>query len=140
MDAERIAKGLEKSRLIKPGQWIACCPAHDDKTPSLTIKQEGDKVLLHCFAQCSKPSVLSALIGRGLWYETGKKGYEVERPRYCEDQLERCKWFCLVWNSQVRNDKVPSKSETEQKDRCLLILKKFSPFLYEYVKRDFYEV
>ena len=44
------------------GQWIARCPAHEDKTPSLAIRENPDgRILLHCFAGCPVDSVLSAL-------------------------------------------------------------------------------
>ena len=45
-----------------PGKWVACCPAHDDRSPSLSIKLESDgKVLLHCFGGCQTDDVLGAV-------------------------------------------------------------------------------
>lgn len=42
--------------------YLACCPAHDDKSPSLTIAERDDgRVLLHCFAGCSADEVLGAV-------------------------------------------------------------------------------
>lgn len=42
--------------------YIACCPAHDDKSPSLAIAEKEDgRVLLHCFAGCSANDVLGAV-------------------------------------------------------------------------------
>lgn len=42
--------------------WIALCPAHEDKKPSLSISEsEGGKVLTHCHAGCSSEQVWSAL-------------------------------------------------------------------------------
>ncbi len=49
------------------GQWIAHCPAHDDKKSSLSITEKDGKVLLHCHAGCSQEAVISALKARGLW-------------------------------------------------------------------------
>jgi hypothetical protein len=43
------------------GSWTACCPAHDDKSPSLAIKDDGGKVLVHCFGGCSVEAVLGAV-------------------------------------------------------------------------------
>lgn len=43
--------------------WIAKCPAHDDKTPSLSIsigREKPDLILIHCFAGCTLDSVLRA--------------------------------------------------------------------------------
>ena len=44
------------------GKYVACCPAHDDKSPSLVIKDCDDgKVLIHCFAGCETADVLSTV-------------------------------------------------------------------------------
>lgn len=44
------------------GSWTACCPAHNDKGPSLAIRENDDgRVLIHCFAGCETLSVLQAL-------------------------------------------------------------------------------
>lgn len=48
--------------------WLARCPAHDDRTPSLTIGQGRDgQVLLHCFAGCDYKEIIDALHVGGLW-------------------------------------------------------------------------
>ena len=42
--------------------WMACCPAHDDHNPSLSVSAGNDgRVLLNCFSGCSTKSVLAAL-------------------------------------------------------------------------------
>jgi DNA primase len=41
--------------------WYAKCPAHDDKSPSLSIRETGDTILIHCFAGCSAEDVLAAV-------------------------------------------------------------------------------
>ena len=44
------------------GSWTACCPAHNDKGPSLAIRETEDgRVLLHCFAGCETLNVVQAL-------------------------------------------------------------------------------
>jgi predicted protein tyrosine phosphatase len=43
-------------------RWMACCPAHPDKTASLSIKDLPDgRMLLHCFAGCEPDAVLAAI-------------------------------------------------------------------------------
>lgn len=37
------------------------CPCHDDKTASLTITQDRDKILLHCHAGCNTQSIMAAV-------------------------------------------------------------------------------
>lgn len=42
--------------------WAACCPAHEDRSPSLSVKVTDDgRTLLHCFGGCSTDAVLAAL-------------------------------------------------------------------------------
>lgn len=42
--------------------WKALCPAHEDRNPSLSIAvAEDGKILIHCFAGCDTPDVLSKL-------------------------------------------------------------------------------
>ena len=50
--------------------WIACCPAHDDRNPSLSISEGDDgRPLMHCFAGCPQDAVIEALRQRGAWPE-----------------------------------------------------------------------
>jgi hypothetical protein len=43
------------------GRFIAKCPAHNDRSPSLAITQVDEKILLHCFAGCAVGDVLAAV-------------------------------------------------------------------------------
>lgn len=43
------------------GRWMARCPAHEDRSPSLTVRLVDDgRILLHCFAGCSAVDVIGA--------------------------------------------------------------------------------
>jgi len=49
-------------RQRQPGQYSACCSAHDDKGPSLSIREGTDgAVLIHCFAGCSPYEILASI-------------------------------------------------------------------------------
>ncbi len=62
MSADALLSHLERVRQRGPGQWSARCPAHDDKGPSLSIKELPDgRVLLKCFAGCEADEVVGAL-------------------------------------------------------------------------------
>ncbi len=55
---------LQKLGAVNPqrdGSWIARCPAHDDREPSLHISLSGEHILLHCFAGCRVEDICSAL-------------------------------------------------------------------------------
>ena len=43
------------------------CPCHPDDKPSLSVKEEGGKVLLRCHGGCSNAEVIAALQARDLW-------------------------------------------------------------------------
>ena len=52
------------------GKWsgtrgMACCPAHDDRTPSLGVTLGRTAILFHCFAGCDQQAVLAALAREG---------------------------------------------------------------------------
>ena len=43
-------------------RWLARCPAHDDRSPSLSIRECDDgRSLIHCFAGCETEDVLAAV-------------------------------------------------------------------------------
>lgn len=57
-----VLQRLDKVKANGAGKWKACCPAHDDKDPSLSIREAGDgKVLLHCWAGCDTDSIVAAI-------------------------------------------------------------------------------
>ncbi len=72
MLAESIAEALGGQR--GGDGWTARCPAHDDRTPSLSIRAAHDgKVLVHCHAGCDQKCVIAALRAHGLWGENPRR-------------------------------------------------------------------
>ncbi|WP_297477415.1 hypothetical protein [Ferrovum sp.] len=62
MNAVMLLSRLEGVKETGPGRWVAKCPAHDDTSPSLSIRELGDgRILLHCFAGCAATDVLAAI-------------------------------------------------------------------------------
>lgn len=53
---------LSRLKKVKPtgeNRWVACCPAHADKNPSMTIRYLDDgRILLHCFAGCDPGTII----------------------------------------------------------------------------------
>lgn len=94
---ETVLAGLQGVRKSGNG-YVACCPAHQDKRPSLYVSEDGGRVLVYCYAGCKQDEVIDALKSRGAWPsgqsqstnsflvaeypyqdETGKLLYTIER-------------------------------------------------------------
>jgi len=58
---EILLSRLDKVRRLGEGRYQAICPAHDDKSPSLSINCQGDVILFHCHAGCYPDEILKAL-------------------------------------------------------------------------------
>jgi hypothetical protein len=62
VSAATLLDRLERVRQTAPSRWLARCPAHEDKSPSLSIRELDDgRVLLHCFGGCEVGDVLAAV-------------------------------------------------------------------------------
>jgi hypothetical protein len=60
--AAKLLDRLERVKPTGPGRWLACCPAHEDRAPSLSIRELDDgRVLVNCFAGCGAVDVLDSL-------------------------------------------------------------------------------
>lgn len=59
---DKILSRLDKVKAKGPSKWEACCPAHKDKHPSLSIKECDDGiVLLKCWAGCTATDITTAI-------------------------------------------------------------------------------
>ena len=97
---------LEKVKGSK-GRWTACCPAHNDKNPSLAITQTDDgRILLKCFGGCSAQQVVEA-VGMDLtdlfpndnnirYLKEQHFNKPVRRPFYATDLLKIIQFEALI--------------------------------------------
>ncbi|WP_020561788.1 CHC2 zinc finger domain-containing protein [Methylosarcina fibrata] len=58
---EKLTTRLSGVKRTGQGRYIARCPAHADKSPSLTVTEKDGRVLFHCFAGCAPADVLAAV-------------------------------------------------------------------------------
>lgn len=62
MDIGEILAKLRRVRQSGPDRWTACCPAHQDRSPSLALRLLPDgRILLHDFGGCDIESITAAL-------------------------------------------------------------------------------
>src|SRR3546814_2018207 len=94
MSARGITKALN-------GRWcgsygLARCPAHDDRTPSLSLSDGDDGTLLVCcHAGCDSADVLRKLRDRGLLDDIQSRPRPVTRPR--ENSVDRSAAALSIW-------------------------------------------
>jgi hypothetical protein len=59
---DALLSRLDGVRQTGHGRWIALCPAHEDHSPSLSVREMPDgRILLHDFAGCDTEEVLAAV-------------------------------------------------------------------------------
>jgi len=113
MTAETIAKAL---RGRKAGaNWMARCPAHDDREPSLSISTGNDgTVLVRCHAGCDQRDVIAALRRYGVWEITRKAAGRLSRNRQHQvsdrpnaDGLKRTAAALTIWQESLPAEGTP---------------------------------
>ena len=57
---DRVLARLQAVRSSGAGR-MALCPAHADKSPSLSVREDNGRILLHCFAGCSVEAICAAI-------------------------------------------------------------------------------
>jgi hypothetical protein len=98
----RIAKEL-KGRATG-NRAMVCCPAHNDRSPSLSVAQIAPNMLLvHCHAGCPQEAVVSAMKHLGLWPDVDPraKGRPVIRPeqQLTGEEIQKQIAAREIWNS-----------------------------------------
>lgn len=93
---DRLLSRLECVKQTGPDRWIARCPAHDDRHPSLSVRETGDGTLLvRCWAGCSAAEVVhsASLTLRDLFPTTTAdhhRGPLPKRSRWDRADVWRC--------------------------------------------------
>ena len=95
LDLNQILSRLDKVRQHQKGRYMALCPAHEDRSRSLSLTQAEDgRILMHCFAGCHIEDVCSSidLELKDLFPSTEQQNYSTipdwKRQRY-QDALVR---------------------------------------------------
>ena len=102
MSAEAIAKALGGHRAGR--DWMAKCPAHADRTPSLAIREGRDgKILVRCHAGCAQWEVISVLKDRGIWTPGGRVSPIVPTVRDdgVDSNRDRSALALKIWDQSV---------------------------------------
>ena len=100
------------------GKWMALCPAHKDRSPSLAINETDDRLLLHCFAGCETKYVAAAvgLDMSDLFHQklTSIRLTEGKRKRY-EEVLQSERILVAVIDSAEKNERSLTAQERNRR-------------------------
>jgi hypothetical protein len=95
MRAEVIVSLLNAKRV--GSCWMARCPAHDDRTPSLSIRAGSNgSAILKCFGGCDRAAILAQLDGHAVADRRGRGG-----PAADQSDTERTAIALRVWADAV---------------------------------------
>lgn len=62
MALQEFLSTLQQVKKTGPARYIALCPSHQDRRPSLTITEKDDgMVLIRCWAGCGAADILAAV-------------------------------------------------------------------------------
>jgi putative DNA primase/helicase len=80
LTAGEIAQALGGKR-AGSNSFVARCPAHEDRTPSLSLTDSDGLTLWRCHAGCSQRDVRDALVAKGLWPRPGEAAEPARRVK-----------------------------------------------------------
>ena len=59
---KEILSRLQQVKKTGQDRYMACCPAHNDKSPSLSLRQKRNgNILINCFAGCSAEDIMFSI-------------------------------------------------------------------------------
>lgn len=108
-------------------RWMACCPAHDDKTPSLALQAlPSGQILLRCFSGCEAIDVVQG-VGLSLadlfpegglkhyrgWQQL-EKTYNAKKEDSNKDSVLRSKLILEMCNAMRRDGQRLSPQELQR--------------------------
>jgi len=106
MNAESIGKALGGHKV--GSNWMAHCPAHDDREPSLSIRNADGKVLVRCHAGCEQVRVIATLRHLGLWKpNSGSRdpsGRQLQKHQIGREDDKPAGYAMRIWESAATSD------------------------------------
>jgi hypothetical protein len=61
VNAQTLLDKLDSVRQTGRDRWVARCPAHQDRAPSLSVREDSGVILVHCFSGSAVQDVVGAV-------------------------------------------------------------------------------
>jgi hypothetical protein len=113
---DQILDRLVNVKKSGTNKWIACCPVHEDKTPSMGVWDEGERIIMHCLGCGAKgPEIMGALSMpvRMLFKgdDSMPAGYV---PKAVIEKAKEAVYFVDIFESEVRKGHDATLAEKRQ--------------------------
>jgi len=89
MIADKLLQCLHKVKQTGKDRWSACCPAHDQKTPSLSLREPDNHILLQ-YAICITKQVMQELFSNKQYDEARGAASVFTRLLKYRNELSSC--------------------------------------------------
>ena len=111
---EQLAQALNARRY--GAAYRSACPVcgGSDRASKFTFREDGGKLLVHCFGGCSQGDVISELRCRGLWPDVNPEQREKWHRFRDKQQAESAKTWLLLAESAVERGDLLSKREQQR--------------------------
>ena len=118
---------LERVKKTGHGKWIARCPCHYDRSPSLSIRNDNGTILIHCFGCGASGTDVAGAVGMDVsdlfpatdidWSPPKNKvpGVAIGADQALYALQQECTVIYMIANSML----VDGKIDKETKDRLL---------------------
>jgi len=107
---QNLIKALGNDIKRQGKNWVARCPVHNDSDFAMTIKEDGNRILAHCFACGANGLDLYRHLDLLLDELMGEKR-ENQVPRHIIEKAKEDKWFIAIYESDVNKGVRPSLHE-----------------------------
>ncbi len=121
-----IASGLNKVKWCGDYRFVACCPAHDDRSPSFVASDVGGKILVKCFAGCTQTDVINALRDMGLWHTASIHQIDRRKRSDLKKDIRHHQQILWLGVAQAKTGQELSQMDQVQMKVSIQFLKEFS--------------
>lgn len=84
-------------------RWWACCPVHDDNSPSMTLREDADRVLIHCFSCQANGIQVAEALGLPASVLFLKEKARPPIPRKVLELAKEDRFFIAIFESEIES-------------------------------------
>ena len=130
---DAILQKLDKVTRKGKDSYMACCPAHEDRTPSLALSELSDgRILIKCFAGCSTSEVLGSIgmsmsdlfpdggLGEFKGWQQIQNQIDTSKKNKAEQGISHERAILEIAKSDRANGKRLSKSDLQREQQAYL--------------------